>query len=195
VIYLAVFFAGLAVDLVPIVSPPAWTVMLWLLVRYDLNPWIVVFAGVPGSALGRWIFSLYVVKISDKIIKRTKHEELQFVGRKLGTKLWPSWLFVFLYTLSPLSTTALFTAAGMAKVGAVRTIPPFFAGKFISDAAMIFGGRYAVGNLGELVDGTFSVKGIALMVLGLAIIGGFLFIDWFALLERKTLQFKFRIWK
>jgi hypothetical protein len=195
VIYLAVFVAALAVDLVPIVSPPAWTVMLWLLVRYDLNPWIVVFAGVPGSALGRWIFSLYVVKISDKIIKRTKHEELQFVGRKLGTKLWPSWLFVFLYTLSPLSTTALFTAAGMAKVRAVRTIPPFFAGKFISDAAMIFGGRYAVGNLGELVDGTFSVKGIAFMVLGLAIIGGFLFIDWFALLERKTLQFKFRIWK
>ena len=194
-IYLAVFFAGLAVDLVPIVSPPAWTVMLWLLVRYDLNPWIVVFAGVPGSALGRWIFSLYVVKISDKIIKRTKHEELQFVGRKLGTKLWPSWLFVFLYTLSPLSTTALFTAAGMAKVGAVRTIPPFFVGKFISDAAMIFAGRYAVGSWSDVVDGTFSAKGISLMVLGLAIIGGFLFIDWFALLERKTLQFKFRIWK
>jgi hypothetical protein len=195
VIYLAVFLAALAVDLVPIVSPPAWTVMLWLLVKYDLDPWIVVFLGVPGSALGRWIFSLYVVKISDKVIKRSKHEELQFVGKKLGTRLWPTWLFVFLYTLSPLSTTALFTAAGMAEVGAVRTIPPFFVGKFISDAAMIFGGLYAVGSLEELVAGSFSLKGIALMVLGVMIIFGFLFVDWFALLERKKLQFRFRIWK
>jgi membrane protein YqaA with SNARE-associated domain len=195
VIYLVVFFAALAVDLVPIVSPPAWTVMLWLLVKFDLDPWIVVFAGVPGSALGRYIFSLYVVKISDKMIKRQKHEELRFLGKKLGRRLWPSWLFVFLYTLSPLSTTALFTAAGMAKVRAVRTIPPFFVGKFISDAAMIFTGRYAVGSWSDLVDGTFSAKGISLMVLGLAIIGGFLFIDWFALLERKKLQFNFRIWK
>jgi membrane protein YqaA with SNARE-associated domain len=195
VIYLGVFLAALAVDLVPFVSPPAWTVMLWLLVKFDLNPWIVVFAGVPGSALGRYIFSLYVVKISDKMIKRQKHEELRFLGKKLGRRLWPSWLFVFLYTLSPLSTTALFTAAGMAKVRAVRTIPPFFVGKFISDAAMIFTGRYAVGSWSDLVDGTFSAKGISLMVLGLAIIGGFLFINWFALLERKKLEFNFSIWK
>ena len=194
-IYLVVFLAGLAVDLVPIVSPPAWTLMLWLLVKFDLDPWIVVLAGVPGSALGRYIFSLYVVKISDKMIKRQKHEELRFLGKKLGRRLWPSWLFVFLYTLSPLSTTALFTAAGMAEVRAVRTIPPFFVGKFISDAAMIFAGRYAVGSWSDVVDGTFSAKGISLMVLGLAIIGGFLFIDWFALLERKKLQFNFRIWK
>ena len=68
--YLAVFLAALAVDLVPIVSPPAWLVMLWLLVKFDLNPWIVVLTGVLGSALGRYFFSLRVVKISDKMINR-----------------------------------------------------------------------------------------------------------------------------
>lgn len=194
-IYFAVFLAALVVDLVPIVSPPAWSVMLWLLVKFDLDPWIVVLVGVPGSALGRYIFSLYVVKISDQMIKRQKHEELQFLGGKLGQRLWPSWLFVFLYTLTPLSSTALFTAAGMAKVPAMRTIPPFFVGKFISDAAMIFAGSYAVGSLGEVMDNTFSLKGISLMVIGLAIIGGFLFVDWFALLKRKTLRLNFSIWK
>ncbi len=194
-IYLAVFLAALAVDLVPIVSPPAWSVMLWLLVKFDLDPWIVILVGVPGSALGRYIFSLYVVKISDKMIKRQKHEELQWLGGKLGQRLWPTWLFVFLYTLTPLSSTALFTAAGMAKVKAVRTIPPFFVGKFISDAAMIFAGSYAVGSLGGVVDNMFSLKGISLMVLGVVIIGGFLFVDWFALLQRKELRFNFRIWK
>ncbi|HVT38443.1 MAG TPA: hypothetical protein VHE78_05340 [Gemmatimonadaceae bacterium] len=193
--YVAVFLAALVVDLVPIIAPPAWMLMLWLLVKYDLNPWLVLAAGVPGSALGRYIFSLWVVKASDKLVKRHKREELLYVGKKLGRKLWPSWIFVFLYTLTPLSTSALFTAAGMAKVPAVRTIPPFFVGKFISDAVMIFAGRYAMGSLGDAVGGAFSLKGILFMVLGLTLIGSVLFIDWFALLQRKKLKFDFKIWK
>jgi membrane protein DedA with SNARE-associated domain len=193
--YLAVFAGALIMDLVPIIAPPAWSVMLWLLVKYDLSPWLVLLAGVPGSALGRYIFSLYVVKGSDKFIKRHKHAELLYLGKKLGPQLWPTWLFVFLYTLTPLSTSALFTAAGMAKVPAVRTIPPFFVGKFISDAVMIFAGRYAVGSFSDTLGSAFSAKGILFMVLGLAIIGSVLFIDWFSLLQRKKLRFDFKIWK
>ena len=194
-IYLAVFFGSLAVDLVPFVSPPAWAIMLGLMVEFNLDPWIVLLVGVPGSTLGRYIFSRYVVKISKRMIKRHKHEELVFLGKKLGTRLWPTWLFVFIYTLTPLSTTTLFTAAGMAKVPARRTIPPFFVGKSISDATMIFAGRYAVNNVGGAVEGMFSIKSISLMVLGVAILSLFLFVDWFALLERKKLQFNFKIWK
>src|SRR5258705_6479514 len=101
--YLAVFLAALAVDLIPIMAPPAWTVMVFLLVKFDLNPWLVLLAGVPGSTLGRYIYSLYVVKFSDKFLKRQKQEEMEYLGKKLGQKLWPAWIFVFLYTLTPLS--------------------------------------------------------------------------------------------
>jgi membrane protein DedA with SNARE-associated domain len=193
--YLVVFLSALAVDLIPIMAPPAWTVMVLLLVKFHLNPWGVLLAGVPGSTLGRYIFSLYVVKVSDKLIKRHKREELEFLGKKLDQKLWLTWSFVFIYTLTPLSTTALFTAAGMAKVGPARTVPPFFCGKFLSDAVMIFLGRYAASNLRDILHGALSLKGILLMVFGLVVIGGFLFIDWRALLQRKKLQFNFNIWK
>jgi membrane protein YqaA with SNARE-associated domain len=120
VIYLLVFLGSLGVDLVPVVAPPAWTLMAFLLVKYRLNPWAVLAVGVPGSALGRYIFSLYIPKFSDKFIARKKKEELKYVGKRLDQSVWRTWTFVFVYTLTPLSTTALFTAAGMTKVALRR---------------------------------------------------------------------------
>ena len=193
--YLAVFAAALAVDLIPVFAPPAWTAMVFFLVKFDLNPWGVLVAGVIGSTLGRYLFSLYIPKVSAKIIKRQKNEELEFVGKKLGDTLWKTWLFVFIYTITPLSTTALFTAAAMAKVKPLHLIPPFFCGKFISDAIMILAGQRAAMNLKDLIHGTFSPKGIISLVLGLGIVFAFLFVDWRELLQRKKLKFKFRIWK
>jgi membrane protein DedA with SNARE-associated domain len=193
--YLVVFASALAVDLIPMFGPPAWTVMVLLLIKFNLNPWGVLAAGVPGSALGRYLLSLYIPKISNKFIKRRKNKDLEFVGKKLGQKTWRSWLFVFIYTLTPLSSTVLFTAAGVAKIKPVQIIPPFLLGKFISDAVMILTGRYAAGNTKGLIHGTFSVKGIVTAVVGLLVIGAFLFIDWRILLEKKKLKFNFKIWK
>ena len=193
--YLAVFLSAFAVDLIPVIAPPAWTLMVFFLVKFHLNPWVVLVAGVSGSTLGKYIFSLYVPQITDQLIKRHKREELEFMGKKLGQKLWQSWLFVFIYSLTPLSTTALFTAAAIAKVKAGRMLPPFFAGKFVTDAVLIFTGRYAVRNLTGLVQGAFSAKGILTIVVTLVVTGGFLFVDWRALLEKKQFKFNFRIWK
>ena len=193
--YLAVFLCAFGVDLIPVIAPPAWTLMVFFLMKFHLNPWVVLVAGVSGSTLGKYIFSLYVPKITDQLIKRHKREELEFMGKKLGQKLWQSWLFVFIYSLTPLSTTALFTAAAVAKVKAGRMLPPFFAGKFVTDAVLIFTGRYAVRNLTGLVQGALSAKGILIIVATLVVTGGFLFVDWRALLEKKQFKFNFKIWK
>jgi membrane protein DedA with SNARE-associated domain len=193
--YAVVFFASLAVDLIPVIGPPAWTVMVLLLIQFDLNPWGVLLAGVPGSALGRYLMSLYISKVSGKVLKSRKNEDLDFLGKNLGQRLWRSWLFAFLYTLMPLPTTPLFTAAGIAKLKPISIIPPFLCGKFISDAIMLVTGRYAAGNLRDMVHGTFSWKGITAALLGLLLIAALLFIDWRVLLQKKRLRLNFRIWK
>ena len=190
--YLVVFFSALVVDLIPVFAPPAWMIMVFFLVKFHLNPWAVLVGGVVGSTIGRYLFSLYVPGIADKLIKRDKQDDLEFTGKKLNQKPWQSSLFVFIYTLTPLSTSVLFTAAALAKVKAVRTVPPFFFGKLVSDAMMIFAGRYAVQNL---ANNTFSVKGMVVIVFGLVIMGGFLFVDWRTLLQKKKFKFDFKIWK
>jgi membrane protein YqaA with SNARE-associated domain len=193
--YLGVLLGAFAVDLIPVAAPPAWTLMVFFILKFDLNPWIALVLGVFGSTLGRYIFSLYIPKVSSKILKPRKEKELEFVGKKLAGSLWRTWTFVFIYTLTPLSTTALFTAAGMAKIKPNHTLPPFFVGKFLSDALMILTGSYLAGNAGDTFKNLLSPKSIITLLLGLILLGGILFIDWFELLQHKKLKLKFKIWK
>jgi membrane protein YqaA with SNARE-associated domain len=193
--YLLVFLSALAVDVIPLIAPPAWTVAVLLLVKFHLKPLLVLPLCVSGSTLGRYLMSLYIPRFAGLFIKRHKTDELKFLGKKLSQNLWRSWLFVFIYSVTPLSTTALFTAAGVAKVKPSRTVPPFFCGKFLSDALMIFTGLYAAANFTNLVEGSYSPKGIVTLVLGFMVIAAFLFLDWRALLQRKKFTFNFRIWK
>lgn len=194
-VYLWAFLIGVGFDLVPVIGPPVWTGLVLLLVKTEANPWLVLACGVPGSVLGRYLLSLYTPWLSKKIITRRKSDEFEFVGRKLKQKLWQSWTFVFLYSVSPLPTTPLFSAAGLAKINPVQILPPFFVGKFISDAVMVFTGKEAFSSLADLFHGTLSVKGIVTVVLSVLIICAFLFLDWRALLGQKKLRFNAHIWK
>jgi hypothetical protein len=128
-------------------------------------------------------------------MKPAKSEELEFVGRKLNGGLGRTWLFVLVYSLLPISTTALFSAAGLARIKPVQILPPFFVGKFVSDAVMLFTGSYAIRNSADVVYGTFSGKGLITVVSGIVVLGAFLFLDWRLLLEKKKLRLNFRIWK
>jgi membrane protein DedA with SNARE-associated domain len=104
-------------------------------------------------------------------------------------------VFVLGYTLSPLSTTALFTAAGMTRVPVWHLLPPFLVGKFISDAMMVKAGEYAAGNLKDMVHGVFSAKSILIAAITVILTAAFMFINWHALLVKKTLRFNFSVFK
>lgn len=193
--YLVVFLAAFAVDLIPVIGPPAWTVMMILQSKFDLNIWAVLAIGVTGSALGRLVLSLYIPKISGRLLKRQKKEDLEFLGKKLGQKLWKSWIFIFLYTLLPVPTTPLFTAAGMARMNPLAIIPPFFVGKCVSDGMMILLGKNAASSFSDLWKGTVSLKSILTLLAGLLVLAAILFIDWRHLLQRKKFKLNFKIWK
>jgi membrane protein YqaA with SNARE-associated domain len=194
-LYVVVFLSALTADLIPMIAPPSWTVAIFLLVKFHLHPWIVLPLCVSGSTLGHYLMSLYIPRFAGLFIKRHKTDELKFLGQKLSQSLWQSWLFVFIYAVTPLSTTALFTAAGMGKVKPSHTVPPFFCGKFLIYAMLIFTGFYAAANFKDIVHGSFSPKAIVTLVLACVVISGFLFLDWRALLQKKKFTFNFRIWK
>jgi len=193
--YGVVFLAAFAVDVIPLIAPPAWTIAVILLVKFHLNPLIVLLLCASGSTMGRYLMSLYIPRFTGLFIKRRKTDELEFLGKKLSQSLWQSWLFVFIYAVTPLSTTALFMAAGVAKVKPSHTLPPFFCGKLLSDAIMIFIGLYAANNFKDLVNGIYSPKAIATLAFGLVVVAGFLFLNWRELLQQKKFTFNFRIWK
>lgn len=193
--YFFVFIASLLVDIVPFIGPPAWTVMVFFQVKYGLNIWLVLSVGVAGSALGRYILSLYMPVLFDGVIGEQKKQDIQFIGNKLMNNTWRVKLFVLLYTLVPLPSTPLFTAAGMARVKASNIIPSFIAGKFTSDMIMVLLGDYAAKSAIKLAEGFISWKSIVGCVSGILILLGFFCVDWRYLLQHKRLRFDFRIWK
>lgn len=193
-LYLVVFAAALVMDTIPF-TPPAWMGMVFLMVKFNLNPWLVLVFGVAGSAAGRYLFSLYVRKFSARFLKRAKNDDLEFLGKKLTQTLRRTWVFVLLYTLTPISTTPLFTAAGVAKVKPGKILPPFICGKFVSDAVVLFTGRYAASDITGMIHGTFSWKGILAGVFGVVIVAALFFVHWRTLLRNGKLEFTFRIWK
>jgi membrane protein YqaA with SNARE-associated domain len=193
--YLLVFLAAFAVDTIPIFAPPAWIVLVVLLVKFHLNPWAVLVLGVTGSTLGRYILTCYIPKVSASLITQREDKNLRYIGNKLGRARWSAALFVFLYTLTPLSTTALFTAVATARINPWHILPPFFLGRLISDGVLIFSGKYATANLSELLRGEASWKTVVMLITGLVVICFFLLIDWRGLMEKREVRFNFKVLK
>jgi membrane protein DedA with SNARE-associated domain len=194
-IYLLLFAGAILVDMIPLLGPPAWTVMVFFQIHYQLNIWWVLVWGVLGSAIGRYFYSIYIQHFAAKFMKPQKNEELQFLGNKMGKEGWKFQLFIFFYTVMPISSTPLFTATGIAKISPLRVLPAFFLGKFISDTAMVLMGKYAVENTDDLLHDFLSWKSITGSITTLILLLLIFFVDWKTLLMRKKLKLNFRIWR
>jgi len=192
--YLLVFLGAFLFDVVPIPFPPAFTIMVFLQIMFDLNIWWVIVIGVAGSILGRYILTLYIPFLAGKIFKKSKNEDVEFLGSKMKEKGWKSQMLILAYSLLPLPTTPLFLAAGIAKVKPRFIIPAFFVGKFTSDAITVHLGKYAAENVTSLMESAFSLKSVASMVFGLLLVCAVVFIDWRSLIQQKKLKINFKVW-
>lgn len=193
--YVAVFLLAVAVDSIPIFAPPAWPILVFFLLYYDLNVWAVILLGVIGTTIGRFILSTYMPWIGHKLLNQWEEENLTFLGSRLSQSAGSAFVFVFLYSLTPLSTTALFTAACIAKVPQLYLLPAFFLGKLISYTVLILTSQYLACDADGIFSGVISWKTIVSGVVGLLLILGFMFIDWKELLLKKQFRLNFQIWK
>jgi len=190
-----VFLGAVLMDITPLPLPPAFTIMILLQIMFDLPVWPVIIIGVIGSIVGRYILTLYIPMISSRIFKKSKQEDIEFLGNKLKTKGWKSQLFILFYTLMPLPSTPLFIAGGVAKMKPVYIIPAFFVGKFTSDSVAVFMGKFATENTQSLLRGMLYWKSVTGLLVGLAFLFLLVFIDWRSLIQQKKLRVKFNVWK
>jgi membrane protein DedA with SNARE-associated domain len=193
--YLLVFFGAFLFDVVPFPFLPAFTIMIFLQITFDLNLWACLIIGVAGSIAGRYILSLYIPAISDKYFRPAKNQDIQFLGKKMKDHGWKSQLVIVAYSLLPLPTTPLFVAAGIARVKPLHIIPAFFIGKFTSDMLAMSAGKYASENLDKIKSDICSWQSIAGLSGSLFLLLALMFIDWRTLIQKKKLTLKFKIFK
>ena len=193
--YLSVFLGALLFDVVPFPFLPAFTVMIYLQVHYHLEVWAVLFLGVAGSILGRYLLTLYIPLLSGRYFNTRKNEDVQFLGEHLKSKGWQSQAIIVAYSLLPLPTTPLFLAAGMARIRPQYIIPAFFVGKLSSDSVAVAMGKYAFQNLGSLRATALSWQSIAGLAASLLLLLALLFIDWRGLIQQRKFTLVFNIFK
>ena len=193
--YALIFLGALLFDIVPFPFLPAFTIMIFLQVIFDLDLWPVIFIGVAGSILGRYILSLYIPYISDKYFKTTKNEDIEFLGEKMKEKGWKSQVVIVAYSLLPLPTTPLFLAGGIARIKPIYIIPAFFIGKFTSDSIALTMGKYAAQNIEKIKSDLLSWQSISGLLASFLMLCALLFIDWRTLIQEKKFVLKFAIFK
>ncbi|MEO5571533.1 MAG: hypothetical protein ABIT08_10665 [Bacteroidia bacterium] len=193
--YILVFLGAFLFDVVPFPFLPAFTIMIFLQIYYHLNLWAVIFIGVAGSILGRYILTLYIPGLSDKYFKVSKNNDVRFLGEKMKEKKWTGQIVIIAYSLLPLPTTPLFVAGGMARVSPLYIIPAFFIGKFTSDAIALSMGKYASENIDSLKSNILSWQSISGLIFSLLMLFAVLFIDWRSLIQEKKFILKFKIFK
>ena len=193
--YLLVFIGAFLFDVVPFPFLPAFTIMIYLQIAFHLDLWSVIFIGVAGSILGRYVLTLYIPLLSDKYFNPAKNEDIKFLGDKLKSNTWKSQLVILTYSLLPLPTTPLFVAGGIARFKPIHIIPAFFIGKFTSDATAVSMGKYASANIGQMKSHLVSWQSIAGLSASVLLLLALLFIDWRSLIQQKKLRLKFGIFK
>ena len=193
--YVFVFLGALLFDVVPFPFLPAFTIMIYLQVHYHLHVWAVLFLGVAGSILGRYLLTLYIPLLSGRYFNASKNEDVQFLGEQLKARGWQSQAVIVAYSLLPLPTTPLFLAAGIARIRPLYIIPAFFVGKLSSDSVAVAMGNYASQNLGSLRANALSWQSIAGLGASLLLLLALLFIDWRTLIQRRKFTLEFNIFK
>ena len=193
--YFLVFLGALLFDIVPFPFPPAFTIMVFLLIVFKLNVWWVIIIGVIGSILGRYILLLYAPLLAKMYLKESKNNDIQFLGDKMRENKWKGIMIILAYSLLPLPTTPLFLGAAISKIKAIYVIPPFLIGKFTSDTVALLLGAYAVDNVQTIMDQAFSLKSVASLILALFLLFCLFFINWRTLIQTKKLVWNFQIFK
>ncbi|WP_235004547.1 SNARE-associated domain-containing protein [Aequorivita antarctica] len=193
--YILVFLGALLFDIVPFPFPPAFTIMMFFQIIFELNVWLVIIIGVVGSVLGRYILLLYAPLLATKYLKESKNNDIQFLGDKMRENKWKGQAIVLAYSLLPLPTTPLFLGAGISRIKPIYIIPAFIIGKFTSDSIALHLGKYASENIESIIENTFSWESIASLILSLVLLFCLFFIDWRKLIQTKRLVINYKILK
>jgi hypothetical protein len=120
---------------------------------------------------------------------------ISYLGGRLGKTQLLNFLFTFAYSLTPLSTTALFVAVGVAEVKIQMVLLGFALGRTITYTLLGLSADVLFQEVSEMGRQGFTWQNILPLFLTSLVFLLFVFIDWKTLLEERRFRLHFRIWR
>jgi uncharacterized membrane protein YdjX (TVP38/TMEM64 family) len=178
------YFALVAVILVanalPAFAPPTWTILVFFLINYDLNPVALVVLGVASATAGRGFLAWYFRKFAHMVPTRFS-KNMEYAGRYFQKDTTKKYTILALFLISPISSAQLFEAAGMMKTIALKPLLAAFAvGRSISYSTYVSGAALvAASNIGEIaiheLKSPWAIATQIALILALVALGS---VDW-----------------
>ncbi|MEY3407557.1 MAG: hypothetical protein RL038_618 [Actinomycetota bacterium] len=178
--YLLAFGLIFLINLLPAFAPPTWTILVFLALNFDYQPYVLIMVGLFAAASGRWLLALGSRRISGRF-SESYQANLHALGERISRNQGHAIATLLLFFFSPLSSAQLFIAAGLMpnlKLG--RLILAFIAGRAISYSTYVLGAaKFSETDIGSEI--TQNLTSPWFIVLQLALLVGVTFlgrIDW-----------------
>jgi hypothetical protein len=189
--YAAVFIIAFGLNILPVFTPPTWTVLAFFHIRYGLNLWILAAGGAAAAAGGRFILA----KAASGLVRffpKKYAENVEYLRGYLEKKEAAATGFAFLYAaVLPVSSSQFFVAVGLARLNLAYILPAFFLGRFVSYTILGYSAGLVAARLGELFSKYYG-NGLVLIfeALSILLLWFLVKIDWRALIETRRLRFR-----
>jgi uncharacterized membrane protein YdjX (TVP38/TMEM64 family) len=177
--YLILFSIVLGVNLMPAFGPPTWSVIVMYSVNTKIPAPALVLIAAFAAATGRFLLAHAFRRLSRYVSEKTKRN-VAAAREAFKRKKRNSIIAVGLFALSPVPSAPLFEAAGLANIPLLGFTAAFFVGRTVSYSIYLL---TAKGIESTTVGETFrqsitSPFGIVLQVAMIALVVGFIRIDW-----------------
>ena len=177
--YIILGLIVLAMNIVPAFMPPTAIILSIFFVVYHLDFLSVIFLGVIMATIGRLILAALTESYIQPILPKKEKENMLNLNKIFDLNKYLSFLFIFIFTLSPLPTNQLFIAAGLAKAELSLVAVAFFIGQTINYAFWVNLSQNINNNIeGALISHFSKSEMYAVEFLGFAILYIITRINW-----------------
>ena len=184
--YLVAVAVVFGVNLMPVLGPPTWSILVLYRLHSDLNAVVLVALGAVAAASGRFVLA-HAARRFRPFLSTERRANLDAAADAVRRRRRASAIGLGLFALSPVPSAQLFEAAGLTDAPLLPLTLAFFGGRLVSYSIYVAGAsalkRSSVGS--EFRDSLTSPSGIALqvvMILALVLLAR---VDWRKHLHRR----------
>jgi len=189
--YIIVITIAFLLNIMPVFTPPTWTILAFFHIHWGLEGWILALGGAFAAMFGRIILaniSSWVVQFFSKKYQANVNYLRDFLEKRARAVTG----FALFYAAAlPVSSSQFFIAVGLTKLNLWLIAPAFFIGRLASYTLLIYGTGLAASRLEEIFIRYYSNwLLVPVEILSILLLWFLVKIDWKALFEMKRFRLK-----
>jgi len=174
--------AVIVLNAVPAFMPPTWVFLTYIHLTRGGDLLSLVLIGAVCSTIGRIILAKWSGPLVSAFMSKPMHSNAEFAKKELSHKPFSSFIFTFLYALSPFPSNAIFILAGTAGLRLIPIVAGFFLGRLISYYSLLVAAGFTAGAIGPQLSLEGNYRWL-LDILGIAATLVFFLVDWKKILD------------